>query len=133
MQTLMNLCNCINAAAHARTRHVPWRDSRLTRVLSDVFDGQHVICLLAHTRYNAGPSLLDLFLSNAFNSLSSQVLLTKTASMFCVTSYARSRTRLSGMLLICVVLLILFSFSPAVFVMFNASFHSTGAIFGGCR
>jgi hypothetical protein len=54
MQTLMNLCNCINAAAHARTRHVPWRDSRLTRVLSDVFDGQHVIFLLAHTRYNAG-------------------------------------------------------------------------------
>ena len=56
MQTLMNLCNCINAAAHARTRHVPWRDSRLTRVLSDVFDGQHVIFLLAHTRYNAGES-----------------------------------------------------------------------------
>jgi hypothetical protein len=54
MQTLMNLCNCINAAAHARTRHVPWRDSRLTRVLSDVFDGQHVIFLLAHTRYSAG-------------------------------------------------------------------------------
>ena len=54
MQTLMNLCNCINAAAHARTRHVPWRDSRLTRVLSDVFDGQHAIFLLAHTRYNAG-------------------------------------------------------------------------------
>jgi hypothetical protein len=54
MQTLMNLCNCINASAHARTRHVPWRDSRLTRVLSDVFDGQHAIFLLAHTRYNAG-------------------------------------------------------------------------------
>ncbi len=54
MQTLMNLCNCINASAHARTRHVPWRDSRLTRVLSDVFDGQHLIFLFAHTRYNAG-------------------------------------------------------------------------------
>jgi hypothetical protein len=61
MQTLMNLCNCINASAHARTRHVPWRDSRLTRVLSDVFDGQHVIFLLAHTRYNAGQAQNAVF------------------------------------------------------------------------
>ena len=46
-KSLLALGSCINALAENKTKHVPWRNSKLTRILKDCLGKNCKTCMIA--------------------------------------------------------------------------------------